>query len=252
MGGLHFSCTHVYVETTAYMSPPPPPPHPPLLFLCFSTLRAKLEGYRKAQAELKHQHHMLRHGEHKGKTDEELKIGEETVDAALMMLEDHGSEAMAKMSHMSTGEILKHGRKSAKRRRLQNRIAVMKQKEKRFLRESQARTLAGFNDIPMYVFRKWKPPLPPPPPPPPPPRRPGIPTRFAKFVYRGMLKPIGSGVVSKYRAIKELRNMVKEAVAADEFESSSEEEDNNDMEEDSGDELVVEEEIDFFGQSGAE
>ena len=67
-----------------------------------------------------------------------------------------------------------------------------------------------------------------------------------------MLKPIGSGVVSKYRALKELRKMVKEAVAADEFESSSEEEDNNDMEEDSGDELVVEEEIDFFGQSGAE
>ena len=77
------------------------------------------------------------------------------------------------------------------------------------------------------------------------------PNALAKLVYRGMLKPIGSGVVSKYRAIKELRNVVKEG-SSDEFESSSEEEDNNDMEEDSGDELVVEEEIDFFGQSGAE
>ena len=200
---------------------------------------------------------MLRHdGEDHQKTDAELKISEETVDAALMMLEDHGSEAMAQMSHMSTGEILKQGRKSAKRRRLQNRIAVMKQKEKRFLRDSQARTLAGFNDIPMYVFRKWKPPPVPPPPPPPPPRRPGILTRFATFVYRGVLKPIGSGVVSKYRAIKNMRDVLKEAVEADAFESSSEEEDNvfadGDDDEDSGDELPVDAPVDFFGESGGE
>jgi hypothetical protein len=200
---------------------------------------------------------MLRHdGESHGKTDAELKISEETVDAALMLLEDHGSEAMAKMSHMTTGEILTQGRKSAKRRRLQNRIAVMKQKETRFLRDSQARTLAGFNDIPMYVFRKWKPPPVPPPPPPPPPRRPGILTRFAAFVYRGMLKPIGSGVAAKYRAIKNVRDTLTEAVEADAFESSSEEEDNKfadeDEDEDSGDELPVDAPLDIFGESGDE
>lgn len=218
------------------------------------TLRAKLEGYRKAQSELKHQQRMLRQEENThGMSLDELKISEETVDAALMMLEDEGSDAMSKMVHMTTGEILKKGRQSAKRRRLKNRIAEMKQKEKRFLQESQARRLANFDNIPMYVFRKWVPPEPPPPPAPPPPRTPGIITRFGKFVYRSVLKPIGSGVVGKYRAIKNFRNQLKEALDADKYEDSSSEEEHDAEDDDSGDEMPAgDEPLDIFAASGEE
>jgi len=158
------------------------------------------------------------------------------------------------LNNVTTSDILRRGKRSAKKRRLENRLKMVQQKEKRFVASTKARTLSNHEDIPMYVFRKWKPPPVPPPPPPPPPRRPGILTRFAMGTYKYLLKPIYSGTVGTVRRVQALRQAIKEAQEAEEFESDSDddEEEKNDGEE-SDDELKgVDEPVDVFAMQDDE
>jgi hypothetical protein len=153
---------------------------------------------------------------------------------------------------MSTTDLLRKGHTLSKKRKLNNRLKMITQKEKRFIASTKARTLANHDDIPMYVFRKWQPPPPKPLPPPPPPRRPGILTRFARGTYKYLLKPIGSGVVGTIRKIKELRQTLKEMQEDEEFESDSEEEEEGGGDE-SDDELGFEAEpVDVFAMAEEE
>jgi hypothetical protein len=158
------------------------------------------------------------------------------------------------LSNITTTDILRRGKRSAKKRRLENRLRMVQQKEKRFVASTKARTLSNRDEIPMYVFRKWKPPPVPPPPPPPPPRRPGILTRFAMGTYKYLLKPIYSGTVGTVRRVKALRQAIKAAQAEEEFEpDSDEEEEENNGGNESDDELKgVGEPVDVFAMQDDE
>jgi len=155
-------------------------------------------------------------------------------------------------ARMTTTDLLRKGKRNAKKRRIENRLREVRQKEKRFVASTKARTLANHDEIPMYVFRKWVAPPPKPPLPPPPPRRKGILTRFAYGTYKYLLKPIKTGVVGSYRKIVDLRNMVKEIQNADEFEASSDEEEDPNEGTYSDDEMVVEEKLDVFAMEDSE
>ena len=155
-------------------------------------------------------------------------------------------------TRMTTTDLLRKGKRNAKKRRIENRLREVRQKEKRFIASTKARTLANHDEIPMYVFRKWVAPPPKPPLPPPPPRRKGILTRFAYGTYKYLLKPIKTGVVGSYRKIVDLRKMVKDIQNADEFEASSDEEEDPNEGTYSDDEMVVEEQLDVFAMEDSD
>lgn len=200
-------------------------------------LKKKLDSYKNIQKNLKLQKKTLK----KKSMEDAIDENEE-----MLTMIDRMSDDYLLKNKMS--DILKNGQKLSKRRRINNKLKMVQQKEKRFIASTKARTLNNRDEIPMYVFRKWKPPPPKPLPPPPPPRKPGILTRFAMGTYKYVLKPIGSTVVGTVRKIKQLRELVKEMQAAEEFESDSEDEGNGGDGEDSDDEIKqADAPIDVFG-----
>ena len=238
-----------------------------LIGMCKNQLRIKREAFEadmedirtleRRQRELAYKEHLKRSLDIKMKsykllqnslTEEKQKLMQLDHAEMLQMIDNMDMRGGQKMT---TTDILRKGKRSAKKRRLENRLREIRQKEKRFVASTKARTLANHDEIPMYVFRKWQPPPLPPPPPPPPPRRPGILTRFAKGTYKYLLKPIRNGVVGTVRRIKELRQAIKEAANEDEFESDSDEEEQANGGE-SDDEMLVEEKIDVFAMGDDE